>query len=244
MKTKLLMTLGLLVAFAGGFASGFIFHKKISDVEFEEVSMEEMNRIEKGLQEKEAPKDRTEKVIEKYPSVQDLPEDPDKMRIALQGKTSYLKADEEAKTAYAKIWSTVKGYSDEDNANDMPVESIEEGFDENFLEMLEEEEVSPGQTEPPHQIDLAAFYNERSEYDKITIDWYEPDDTYLDEKEEVIGDIRTYVGDLDIPKIFREINPDTDDPDVCFIRNEQYGTDYEIIRHHISYHETVGGEEA
>jgi hypothetical protein len=245
MKTGLKVFLGILVGFAGGFASGYFFHKKVNDVEFEEVTEEEMALLEaqaEAQQKTEPVKD--EKICKAdVKSVQELPENPDKMRLALQGKKSYVDAENEAKTAYAKIWNTVKDYSSEENANEMPIESVEEGFDEQFLEMLEEEEVDPGKIQPPFQIGLVDFYNDRPEYDKVTIDWYEPDNTFIDEREQVIGDIQSYVGDLDISKVFRELNPDTDDPDICFIRNEQYSSDYEIIRHKRSYHEAVGGEE-
>ena len=241
MKTGLKIFLGVIIGFAGGFASGYFFHKKLNDVEFEEVSKEEMALLEQKAIEKE----KTEEPISKanVNNVQDLPEDPDKMRMALQGKKSYVEADNEAKERYAKIWNAVKDYSNEENANDMPVESVEEGFDEEFLEMLEEEEVTPGQVEPPHQIGLAEFYNERNEYDKITIDWFEEDDTFIDEKEEVIADIHSYIGNLDIKALFERLDPETDDPDICFVRNEQYGTDYEIIRRHGRYLDTMGGEE-
>ena len=242
MKTGLKIFLGVIIGFAGGFASGYFFHKKMNDVEFEEVTEEEMALLEQKAIETDKKKEES---ISKanVNSVQELPDDPDKMRNALQGKKSYVDADNEAKEKYAKIWNTVKDYSNEENANDMPVESVEEEFDEEFLEMLEEEEVTPGQVAPPVQIGLAEFYNERNEYDKITIDWYEPDNTFIDEKEEVIADIHAYIGNLDIKTLFEKLDPETDDPDICFVRNEQYGTDYEIIRHHGRYFDHVGGEE-
>ena len=247
MSTWIKVAVGVVLGFAGGFASGYLVHRKINNVEFEEIEEAEMAEIEEGLKKKEKGRDPVTDAIEQKA---DLPDDPDKMRMSLQGKVSYLHADQEAKERYAKIWGTVNGYSNKDNADQMPVEKeeytdapadLEDEFDEDFLEMIEEEEVEPGQVSPPHPIDLVAFYNERNEYDKITVDWYEPD-VFLDEKEEVIADIKSYFGNIDIRKLFAD-NSDSEDPDTRFIRNEKYGTDYEIIRHHRTWSETVGGSE-
>ena len=59
-----------------------------------------------------------------------------------------------------------------------------------------------------------------------------------DEREEIIGDITSYVG-LNAGNLFKDNGPQ-DDPDIRFVRNEKYGSDYEIIRHHRSYKETMG----
>lgn len=61
---------------------------------------------------------------------------------------------------------------------------------------------------------------------------------YLDENEEIIADIQSYVG-LNAATLFAKNGPQ-DDPDIRFVRNEQYGSDYEIVRHHRSYRETLG----
>lgn len=237
MKPWLKVLIGTLVGFGGGFATGFFFHKRLNDVEFEEIEKEEMEELERKVKEKEEAKKPRELTDN------DISTNPDQMRMTLQGKVSYLKADQELKEKYSEAWNSVKRYSDEENADNMPVETIEEGFDEEFLEMIEQEEVEPGQVEPPHAITMSEFYNERKEYDKITIDWYEPDDTFLDEREEVIADIRSYVGNIDVKKIFADAEYG-EDPDVRFVRNEQYGSDYEIVRHKRSWFEMMnGGEE-
>ena len=250
MKLWLKVTIGVVVGFAGGFASGFFFHRRLNNVEFEEIEEAEMAKIEEGLREKEKAKDSRDPVTDVLNGKVDLPENPDDMRMTLQGKVSYLQADQAAKEKYSKIWSTVNGYSSKENADKLPLEKeeytdapvdLEEGFDEEFLEMIEEEEVEPGQVAPPYPIDMATFYNERNEYDKITVDWYEPD-VFLDEKEEPIADLKSYFGSIDIRKLFAE-NDSDEDPDVRFIRNEKYGTDYEVIRHHRTWTETIGGSE-
>lgn len=239
MKFWMKLVVAAVAGFGGGFVAGFFFHKRLNDVEFEVVEEEEMKLLEK---EAEKQKTAVKEVVEK-----DIPTDPDKLRLTLQGKVSYVKADQEAKEKYAHIWNSVKRYSDEENANELPVpegegtSDMEEGFDEEFLEMIEKEQVEPGQVAPPHPISLSEFYNERSEYDKITIDWYEPN-VFIDENEEIIADMATYVGTIDLKKLFGTTGED-EDPDIRFIRNESYGTDYEIIRHHRTWQETTGGSE-
>lgn len=266
MKLWIKVGIGVLSGFGAGFATGFLFHKKLNDVEFEEISEEEMAKIEanvngKTVTKKEAAHEMTEaeaSSLARVNSVEELPKDPDELKKALQGKVSYLKADQEEKEKYAKIWGAVKDYSNEENADNLPVQQhseeeeftdspsdVEEGFDEQFLEVIEQEEVEPGQVEPPHAISLNEFYNERPEYDKISLDWYEkgPNDTgigtFVDDRGEIIASIETYVGDVDLVKLFNE---ETDgEPDVRFIRNESYGSDYEIVRHHMTLQEYMGG---
>lgn len=240
MKPWIKLLIGVVSGFAGGFAAGFLCHKKMNDIQFEEIDEEEMARLEEaGKSSLQTACDNASKAIDKLAKNFDAidPQNTDEIRNAMQGKVSYVKADEEAKARFAKTWETVKEYSDEENADSLPIDP-EDGLDEEFLEMIEEEEVEPGQVSPPHIISLGEFYNERPEYDKITIDWYEPDNTYLDEREEIIGDITSYVG-LNAGNLFKDNGPQ-DDPDIRFVRNEQYGSDYEIIRHHRSYKETMG----
>lgn len=258
MKPWIKILIGVVVGFGGGFASGFFTHKKLNDMKFEEVSEEEMAEIEKKVVEKEKEKGsvRKEDHADKPFDVLDLkneelPEDPDKLRNALQGKKSYIQADRDQKLAYEKLWKATKEYSNEENANELPTEKElaeaespaddEEGFDEDFLEQIEEEAADGGAdfVAPPHVISLIEFYNERPEFDKVTINWYEPDNVWVDEQEEIIPDIRSYIG-LEVKSLFAS-NNDDEDPDVRFVRNEKYGSDYEIIRHHKSWHEATGG---
>lgn len=246
MKLVVKIAIGVLSGFAAGFGAGFLTHKKMNDVEFEEVSQEEMNILEEQAKKEHPITEELKKSESPVPGVEkvsDLPEDPDKIRMTLQGKVSYLQADKEAKLQYSQIWDTVKKYSSEENADELPLET---GFDPGFMESISEEDskdadqVDEG-TKPPYPIPLEEFYNSRPDYDKITLDWYEPN-TFLDENEKVIADMSSYIGDIDIVALFGENGPD-EDPDVRYIRNEGYGSDYEIVRHHRSWSETVGGSE-
>ena len=237
MKLWMKLALAGIVGFGGGFVAGFFSHKKMNDIQIEEITEEEMAELQRSV---EVHNEKPSNSI----SDDQLPEDPDKVRLTLQGKKSYLEADAEAKKANLEVWNTIKRYSDEDNANELPIESMESEFDKDFLEDIKNEDVyGESVSTLPYPIDLPEFYNERNEYDKITIEWYEPDDTFIDEKEEVIGDIKAYIGDIDPKTLFSESDNINEDPDIRFVRNEQYGTDYEIVRHHRSYHEMTGGSD-
>lgn len=245
MKPWIKIALGVIAGFAAGFGTGFFVHKKMNDVQFEEVTDEEMNKLESQLEEG---KKTSQEVVDIFTRMgEELADEPEKLRIILQGKTPYDKAPNDIQEANKVAYEAVKNYSSKENADELPVENdilgdnVEEGLDEEFIEMLKAEEVEPGQMEPPHVISLGEFYNERPEYDKITIDWYEPDNVYLDEREEIIPDISSYVG-VNAGNLFAKNDPG-EDPDIRFVRNEQYGSDYEIIRHHRSYQEMMGGSE-
>lgn len=267
MKPWMIKLLIGVAGFAGGFASGFLVHKKMNDVEFLEISEEEMAEIEKEVQNNKKDNvvvETTDKVpliqkditSETIGAAQKLPDDPDAMRNVLQGKTPYMKADEDQKKAYEKLWKATADYSTEDNANHIPIIPVlkpvaendeededaspeEDEFDEEFLEQLEQEAVEAGNdfAHPPYQIDLAGFWNDHPEFDHVTIQYYEPDNVWLDENDEIIADISSYIGTN--KDLFKTPGMDNDE-DVRFICNEQYGTNYEIIRHHRSYAETVG----
>lgn len=239
MKIWIKILIGVVTGFAGGFASGFLVHKKLNDVQFEEVSEEQMKEIEQKVN---AAKEKAETKEKELP--ENLPEDPDKLKLALQGKRPYIEADKEQKQAYEKLWNATKEYSNEENANELPTQDEEEFTEEEYVSQLEQEaekEAADEFVEPPHVIGLADFYNDRPENDKITIHWYEPDNVWLDENEEIIPDIKSYIG-MQVQTLFASNSPE-DDPDVRFIRNDRYGSDYEIIRHHRSFRETVGGVE-
>ena len=245
MKVWIKVLLGIMAGFGGGFAAGFLTHKKLNDIQFEEVTQEEMDQL------LEIPEDvrklaeaKMKKILsEGTAKEKELPTDPDKLRNTLQGKTTYIQMDSDQKKKYSEIWNTVKDYSNEENANELP---FEDEMDEDFLNELEndieEEEDTELKNEKPHVITLHEFYEEHREYDKITIDWYEEDDIVLDEREEIVPDPKSYVG-MSMKELFNDMpNPDGD-PDAMFVRNDKYGTDYEVVRHHSAYNQIVGGVE-
>ena len=253
MKPWIKILIAGLVGFGGGFASGIFAWKKMNDVKFQEISEEEMAEIEKKVANdiKEVKESLSrpdeEKVMENIKKAFDMNGDsPEEAKLSMQGKQHYINADKEQKKAYEKLWNATNEYSGKDNADNIPVppeeeEHPEEDDDEEYDsdDAYAEKENENSFVDPPCVISLAEFYNEYPEYDRITIDWYEPDDVWLDEKEEIIADISSYIG-MEVKSLFASNTPE-DDPDVRFIRNDRYGSMYEVIRHHRSWFETSGG---
>ena len=79
------------------------------------------------------------------------------------------------------------------------------------------------------------FSEERPEYDKLTISYYEDDDTLADENEDPIADPVSLIGDA-----LENFGEGSDDPQVVYVRNERISIDYEVIRLSKSYASTVG----
>ena len=267
MKPILIKVLIGVVGFGAGFGLGFYSHKKMTELKFEEITQEEMDKIEEEVSSKsdisslDSVENKPESTIvsDEIGAAQELPETPDDVRNALQGKTPYIQADKDTKTAYEKLWKATNNYSNAENANQYPVwrasvdigaaqctdeaedESPgEENFDEEFLEQLEQEAVEAGNnfTEPPHQIDLVSFYNDHPEWDSVTVKWYMEDNTWVDENDEIIADISSYTG-IGVSNPFDQ-EPLDEDEDVRFWANPRYNTNYEFIRHHTSWAEITG----
>jgi hypothetical protein len=89
----------------------------------------------------------------------------------------------------------------------------------------------------PYIISVEEYNEGCKQYDKLTISYYEEDDTLADEGEEIIENPEEIVGE-DTLERFGE---DSDDPDIVYVRNEKLQIDYEIILMHKSYSETVLG---
>lgn len=106
----------------------------------------------------------------------------------------------------------------------------------------DEDEKSYGPTEDeqdeeiPYIITLNEFSDEKLHFDKITLTYYEDDDTLADEQEEVIPDPVSVVGEEALFAF-----GDGVDPDIVYVRNHKLGSDYEVVRVRESYAESVLG---
>jgi hypothetical protein len=93
--------------------------------------------------------------------------------------------------------------------------------------------------EPPHVISIDSFSDDMQHFDKLTLHYYEVDETLVDEREELISNVEDLIGDecLDC------FGQDSNDPDIVYVRNERLASDFEIIRLPQSYQETVIGKD-
>ena len=115
-----------------------------------------------------------------------------------------------------------------------PTEDIEETYEK--YEKITEEANNVYDKALPYIISVDQFADEKDHYDKITINYYEEDDTLCEENEEIIEDPMMVVGEDTLTRF----GEDSDDPDVVYVRNEKLEIDYEVICLHKSYAETVG----
>ena len=111
------------------------------------------------------------------------------------------------------------------------VETDETGFTSVYQEEYERDRSQP------YIITVKEFMEDRDEYDKTTITYFEDDDVLCDEREEVIPNVEYTVGNDALTK-FGELS---EDKNIVYVRNERTSTDFEIVRDRRSYAEVVLG---
>lgn len=115
--------------------------------------------------------------------------------------------------------------------------------DDNYHEELF---IPRGEPKTPYIITEDQFYNEYEHYDKTTIYFFEEDNVLVDEREELIDDPESIIGDVPA-YLFAENEHNMvdydDDPDVIHIRNDKLATDFEVIRRDESYRNPLWNEE-
>lgn len=93
----------------------------------------------------------------------------------------------------------------------------------------------PRSSDEPYIIHLQEFME--SDWDQITITYYEGDDTLCDEREQIIPDVEALVGQHHMGMFGRGSNDDN----IIYIRNEAIRTDFEVVRSEAGYAEAVMG---
>ena len=107
-------------------------------------------------------------------------------------------------------------------------------------EELEEVDDMQSRTfEEPFVISYDEFSDENTEFDKITLRYYEGDDTLVDDREEPIDNVRQTIG----PDALNRFGYKSHDKNIVYVRNERISSDFEIIRDRSDYNETVAGFE-
>ena len=88
----------------------------------------------------------------------------------------------------------------------------------------------------PFVISIDEFTNDRQDLEKLSLYYWDTDDTLSDDGEEIIPDIGNIIGDA-----LTRFGEDSNDPDIVYVRNEVLGCDYEVVRKYESYQEMVLG---
>lgn len=90
----------------------------------------------------------------------------------------------------------------------------------------------------PYIISVEEFLSSGDpEYDKLSVTYFEDDDTLADEREQIIPEIDSFIGEKNL--IWGVSDPK--DKDVVFIRNQRLSSDIEVTRHEGSYANAVLG---
>lgn len=89
-----------------------------------------------------------------------------------------------------------------------------------------------------HIISFIEFNEECDDYEKLSMCYYDVDETLCDDQEVIVVDVETLIGG---EALYRFETSGNGANDVVYVRNDNLKTDYEIIRLHSSYMETVTG---
>lgn len=119
-------------------------------------------------------------------------------------------------------------------------EPVEENNDEEnettyekIVKAIKKEEKKMRKEKDIEVISMEEFMNDTSGYDRLTINYYEEDNTLADENEEIITNIENLVGD---EALYFE-----DNENVAYVRNNKIGALLEILLVHGSYARDVLG---
>lgn len=125
----------------------------------------------------------------------------------------------------------------------MQPDAVDEERDTDEPDPDEDDGDEPYPTEPdkirdpqqPYVISVGEFMDDDPVHDKITITYFEDDDTLCDEREEVIPDILNTIG-IECLTMFGHLS---DDPSIVYVRSERIATDFEVICDKRSYSDVV-----
>jgi len=97
-------------------------------------------------------------------------------------------------------------------------------------------DVAPVDTSRPYVISLEDFADGCSEYEKVSLYYYDKDDILINEEEQVMPEVDTLIGSALLC-----FGNASDDPDIVYVRNDPQLCDYEIVRYYTSYQEEILG---
>ena len=108
------------------------------------------------------------------------------------------------------------------------ISDVDPGYYSNPYPFVEDHP-DDGIQDRPYSITPDQFTNEKRNYEKITMYYFEGNDVLTDDMERMTEDINSSIGRENLDK-FGEF-----EEDVAYIRNERLGIDYEVIRQHSTF---------
>lgn len=225
MKTKMLFI------FLGGAATGalisFALLKEKCETEVQEEIKAMKEYYEKEIEEIE---EHYEKEMDDLVAILDKEE----KKLEKKHKDLATKYSTQHENVIRIKQETIEGsiYEEDDIVYDEDEED-----EQNHLRASFEEGIIPDTSRDPYVISRQEFDEEMLSFDKVTLLYYDLDDTLTDEQDVLISDVCIVIGD-DALSNFGNMS---EDPRTVFIRNEKFGTDYEVIKVYQSYKESVLG---
>lgn len=206
---------------AVGFIAGSITTYIVMKDEFERIADEEIESVREAYKKRDESRQKTQENDEK----KTVYKENFKNVVEKSGYFNYGSIAEPAK-------KQDKNKSEKHNIfNDYEVKEIEkDGTDEQEEEYNRElSRPAEKESDKPYTITPELFVQDKKDYDKITLEYY--DDGFLVEEisSDIVSDIASVVGYDSLNK-FGEY-----EEDVVYVRNDVLETDYEVIRQHCNY---------
>lgn len=232
---KFLRIASQFLLFGAGFAAGYFIRKR-SEVSFEVVSEEELNKYAaqdaQNASESHSDFSAEEEINKVFSGSEGASE-------AKEGhsKEAGEGIGEGQKIAYFRQWKAEDAKEKYTRSSEEPedaVITVEEDLDPDFLQGIEED-IRNGIDRPEIEPGTMEDWNHWSgikdgQYSPIEILWYEEDNIICDDKDQEMDRPEKFIG-FDIRKQFEQIPENTTgDPDVRILINHRYDAIYHVTR--------------
>jgi hypothetical protein len=231
-KTVVYSTIWFIVgAGIGSVASILILQKKV-ERHYQNIANEEINSVVDTykLLRKQPPYDDPRTAVQAYAErmdelqyLNDGGEEPDEETKEAEGDLAELivahaHSHKDPRPVLSNIWDT-------------------EGVPEVMTEAEMEDGALFGTRSPdhPYVISFKEFMEDEEHYDKISIEWFEFDNTLADDREQIIPDVDEMVGRRNLSRF----GQGSEDPNIVYVRNEHLHIDFEIAYNDKGYAEVV-----
>lgn len=207
------------LGFVAGFAAGLVTCHIVLKSKYRARADEEIRQMRDYIQKKEQKIKEAEKEHSDWQEFEDIDENTSPANTF----PSLVKA-EEAKSAYIR-YTTESNEAKEINKKE---------FDE-MRERLENAEHPEEEHDAPYRLTIEEFEEGRPGYDTIGLAYYRGDGSLVDDSEELV-DVEETVGEDNL-EWFKHSSDDA-----MYIRNDQFGVDYEIVEIDGNFYDDIFSE--
>ena len=217
-KEVIFGTIGLLFGLASGSISTYFVVKKKLEAEKEE----EINELKKYY-DTVARKKKTGP----YSKFEDFAKEMNKLRR--EDYLNYLKQlgyESEEEAQKDPNFTMPKWVEAGDNSEEVKTSKVvkTEWYSKETIE--EVDDMRSRTIDDPYVISYEEYADEHSDFDKVTLTYYEGDDTLTDDRDEPIDDVSRQIGEDALTMFGRKSH----DKNVVYVRNERLGSDFEVMR--------------